>query len=416
MPLEDIAVSRQPIKVEAAPRSLQGFKDAIANQAAKINLPGGLNLGKLPSFKGKKQAPSEEAGEFEEKPRRGREEAEKPARRPEEKPRRGREEKPPRRFEDERPARYDEEDMPPRRQRERMPQPPPRLPNRAPRPEYLPGQPGQPEQPAQPAQPASESKGKSMLGGFFAKMGLGKSQAKQPAQPEQLPAEKSAYDGEYDARGRRRYEDEEDDMPRRRRYEEDARGRRRYDDEEDDMPRRRRFEDEEDDDMPRRRRNEERPRPRKAKQPPVEAISSSDDFSTESESEPEPIVPEGKPTPFNHGKRIPYIPPPFKSTNPFARSCGNPFAVVTATPPTPTAPPAPGAAYDAYLPKKEEEKIMPTPRPGFNPFAAKQKGSLAVMEDWKNRRPAPRPGFNPFDGERPRTIVINGKARTNPFA
>ena len=412
MPLEDIAVSRQPIKVEAAPRSLQGFKDAIANQAAKINLPGGLNLGKLPSFKGKKQVPSEEAEEFEEKPRRGREEAERPARRPEEKPRRGREEKPPRRFEDERPARYEEEDMPPRRQRERMPQPPPRLPNRGPRPEYLPGQPGQPEQ---PAQPASESKGKSMLGGFFAKMGLGKSQAKQPAQPEQLPAEKSAYDDEYDARGRRRYEDEEDDMPRRRRYEEDARGRRRYDDEEDDMPRRRRFEDEEDD-TPRRRRNEERPRPRKAKQPPVEAISSSDDFSTESESEPEPIVPEGKPTPFNHGKRIPYIPPPFKSTNPFARSCGNPFAVVTATPPTPTAPPAPGAAYDAYLPKKEEEKIMPTPRPGFNPFAAKQKGSLAVMEDWKNRRPAPRPGFNPFDGERPRTIVINGKARTNPFA
>lgn len=411
MPLEDIAVSRQPIKVEAAPRSLQGFKDAIANQAAKINLPGGLNLGKLPSFKGKKQVPSEEAEEFEEKPRRGREEAERPARRPEEKPRRGREEKPPRRFEDERPARYEEEDMPPRRQRERMPQPPPRLPNRGPRPEYLPGQPGQPEQ---PAQPASESKGKSMFGGFFAKMGLGKSQAKQPAQPEQLPAEKSAYDDEYDARGRRRYEDEEDDMPRRRRFEEDARGRRRYDDEEDDMPRRRRFE--EDDDMPRRRRNEERPRPRKAKQPPVEAISSSDDFSTESESEPEPIVPEGKPTPFNHGKRIPYIPPPFKSTNPFARSCGNPFAVVTATPPTPTAPPAPGAAYDAYLPKKEEEKIMPTPRPGFNPFAAKQKGSLAVMEDWKNRRPAPRPGFNPFDGERPRTIVINGKARTNPFA
>lgn len=382
MPLEDIAVSRQPIKVEAAPRSLQGFKDAIANQAAKINLPGGLNLGKLPSFKGEKQAPSEEAGEFEEKPRRGREEAERPARRPEEKPRRGREEKPPRRFEDERPARYDEEDVPPRRQRERMPQPPPRLPNRAPRPEYLPGQPGQ------PAQPASESKGKSMFGGFFAKMGLGKSQAKQPAQPEQLPAEKSAYGDKYDARGRRRYEDEEDDMPRRRRFEED-------------MPR---------------RRNEERPRPRKAKQPPVEAISSSDDFSTESESEPEPIVPEGKPTPFNHGKRIPYIPPPFKSTNPFARSCGNPFAVVTATPPTPTAPPAPGAAYDAYLPKKEEEKIMPTPRPGFNPFAAKQKGSLAVMEDWKNRRPAPRPGFNPFDGERPRTIVINGKARTNPFA
>ena len=186
MPLEDIAVSRQPIKVEAAPRSLQGFKDAIANQAAKINLPGGLNLGKLPSFKGEKQAPSEEAGEFEEKPRRGREEAERPARRPEEKPRRGREEKPPRRFEDERPARYDEEDVPPRRQRERMPQPPPRLPNRAPRPEYLPGQPGQ------PAQPASESKGKSMFGGFFAKMGLGKSQAKQPAQPEQLPAEKSA--------------------------------------------------------------------------------------------------------------------------------------------------------------------------------------------------------------------------------
>ena len=415
MPLEDIAVSRQPIKVEAAPRSLQGFKDAIANQAAKINLPGGLNLGKLPSFKGKKQAPSEEAGEFEEKPRRGREEAERPARRPEETPRRGREEKPPRRFEDERPARYDEDDVPPRRQRERMPQPPPRLPNRGPRPEYLPGQPGQPEQPAQPAQPANESKGKSMFGGFFAKMGLGKSQAKQPAQPEQLPAEKSAYDDEYDARGRRRYEDEEDDMPRRRRFEEDTRGRRRYDDEEDDMPRRRRFEDEEDD-MPRRRRNEERPRPRKAKQPPVEAISSSDDFSTESESEPEPIVPEGKPTPFNHGKRIPYIPPPFKSTNPFARSCGNPFAVVTATPPTPTAPPAPGAAYDAYLPKKEEEKIMPTPRPGFNPFAAKQKGSLAVMEDWKNRRPAPRPGFNPFDGERPRTIVINGKARTNPFA
>lgn len=396
MPLEDIAVSRQPIKVEAAPRSLQGFKDAIANQAAKINLPGGLNLGKLPSFKGEKQAPSEEAGEFEEKPRRGREEAERPARRPEEKPRRGREEKPPRRFEDERPARYDEEDVPPRRQRERMPQPPPRLPNRGPRPEYLPGQPGQ------PAQPASESKGKSMFGGFFAKMGLGKSQAKQPAQPEQLPAEKSAYGDKYDARGRRRYEDEEDDMPRRRRFEED-------------MPRRRRFEDDEEDDMPRRR-NEERPRPRKAKQPPVEAISSSDDFSTESESEPEPIVPEGKPTPFNHGKRIPYIPPPFKSTNPFARSCGNPFAVVTATPPTPTAPPAPGAAYDAYLPKKEEEKIMPTPRPGFNPFAAKQKGSLAVMEDWKNRRPAPRPGFNPFDGERPRTIVINGKARTNPFA
>ena len=379
-------MSRQPIKVEAPPRSIQGFKDAIANQAAKINLPGGLNLGKLPSFKGKKQAPSEEAEEFEEKPRRGREEAE-------------------------RPARYDEEDVPPRRQRERMPQPPPRLPNRGPRPEYLPGQPGQPEQ---PAQPASESKGKSMLGGFFAKMGLGKSQAKQPAQPEQLPAEKSAYDDEYDARGRRRYEDEEDDMPRRRRFEEDTRGRRRYDDEEDDMPRRRRFEDE-DDDTPRRRRNEERPRPRKAKQPPVEAISSSDDF-TESESEPEPIVPEGKPTPFNHGKRIPYIPPPFKSTNPFARSCGNPFAVVTATPPTPTAPPAPGAAYDAYLPKKEEEKIIPTPRPGFNPFAAKQKGSLAVMEDWKNRRPAPRPGFNPFDGERPRTIVINGKARTNPFA
>ena len=400
MPLEDIAVSRQPIKVEAAPRSLQGFKDAIANQAAKINLPGGLNLEKLPSFKRKKQAPSEEAGEFEEKSRRGREEAERPARRPEEKPRRGREEKPPRRFEDERPARYDEEDVPPRRQRERMPQPPPRLPNRAPRPEYLPGQPGQ------PAQPASESKGKSMFGGFFAKMGLGKSQAKQPAQPEQLPAEKSAYGDKYDARGRRRYEDEEDDMPRRRRFE---------DDEEDDMPRRRRFEDDEEDDMPRRR-NEERPRPRKAKQPPVEAISSSDDFSTESESEPEPIVPEGKPTPFNHGKRIPYIPPPFKSTNPFARSCGNPFAVVTATPPTPTAPPAPGAAYDAYLPKKEEEKIMPTPRPGFNPFAAKQKGSLAVMEDWKNRRPAPRPGFNPFDGERPRTIVINGKARTNPFA
>lgn len=416
MPLEDIAVSRQPIKVEAAPRSLQGFKDAIANQAAKINLPGGLNLGKLPSFKGKKQVPSEEAGEFEEKPRRGREEAERPARRPEETPRRGREEKPPRRFEDERPARYDEEDMPPRRQRERMPQPPPRLPNRGPRPEYLPGQPGQPEQ---PAQPASESKGKSMFGGFFAKMGLGKSQAKQPAQPEQLPAEKSAYDDEYDARGRRRYEDEEEDMPRRRRFEEDEEDdmprRRRYDDEEDDTPRRRRFEDEEDD-TPRRRRNEERPRPRKAKQPPVEAISSSDDFSTESESEPEPIVPEGKPTPFNHGKRIPYIPPPFKSTNPFARSCGNPFAVVTATPPTPTAPPAPGAAYDAYLPKKEEEKIMPTPRPGFNPFAAKQKGSLAVMEDWKNRRPAPRPGFNPFDGERPRTIVINGKARTNPFA
>ena len=414
MPLEDIAVSRQPIKVEAAPRSLQGFKDAIANQAAKINLPGGLNLGKLPSFKGKKQVPSEEAGEFEEKPRRGREEAERPARRPEETPRRGREEKPPRRFEDERPARYDEDDVPPRRQRERMPQPPPRLPNRAPRPEYLPGQPGQPEQ---PAQPASESKGKSMFGGFFAKMGLGKSQAKQPAQPEQLPAEKSAYGDKYDARGRRRYEDEEDDMPRRRRFEEDMPRRRRFeDDEEDDMPRRRRFEDdEEDDDMPRRR-NEERPRPRKAKQPPVEAISSSDDFSTESESEPEPIVPEGKPTPFNHGKRIPYIPPPFKSTNPFARSCGNPFAVVTATPPTPTAPPAPGAAYDAYLPKKEEEKIMPTPRPGFNPFAAKQKGSLAVMEDWKNRRPAPRPGFNPFDGERPRTIVINGKARTNPFA
>ena len=411
MPLEDIAVSRQPIKVEAAPRSLQGFKDAIANQAAKINLPGGLSLGKLPSFKGKKQAPSEEAGEFEEKPRRGREEVERPARRPEETPRRGREEKPPRRFEDERPARYEEEDMPPRRQRERMPQPPPRLPNRGPRPEYLPGQPGQPEQ---PAQPASESKGKSMFGGFFAKMGLGKGQAKQPAQPEQLPAEKSAYDGEYDARGRRRYEDEEEDMPRRRRFEEDMPRRRRYDDEEDDMPRRRRFEDEEDD-TPRRRRNEERPRPRKAKQPPVEAISSSDDF-TESESEPEPIVPEGKPTPFNHGKRIPYIPPPFKSTNPFARSCGNPFAVVTATPPTPTAPPAPGAAYDAYLPKKEEEKIMPTPRPGFNPFAAKQKGSLAVMEDWKNRRPAPRPGFNPFDGERPRTIVINGKARTNPFA
>lgn len=380
MPLEDIAVSRQPIKVEAAPRSIQGFKDAIANQAAKINLPGGLNLGKLSSFKGKKQAPSKEAGEFEDKPRRGREE------------------RPPRRFEDERPARYEEDDVPPRRQRERMPQLPPRLPNRAPRPEY---QPGQPEQ---SAQPANESMGKSMFGGFFAKMGLGKSQAKQPEQPEQLPAEKSAYDDEYDARGRRRYEDEEDDMPCRR----------RYDDEDDDMPRRRRYDDE--DDMPRRRRNEERPRPRKAKQPPVEAISSSDDFSTESESEPEPIVPEGKPTPFNHGKRIPYIPPPFKSTNPFARSCGNPFAVVTATPPTPTAPPAPGAAYDAYLPKKEEEKIMPTPRPGFNPFAAKQKGSLAVMEDWKNRRPSPRPGFNPFDGERPRTIVINGKARTNPFA
>ena len=278
-----------------------------------------------------------------------------------------------------------------------------------------------PERPPVPPEPApADAKAKGMFGGLFAKMGFGKAAEKKPAEP--VPP--AAEENRYDARGRSRYEEEEYDMPRRRRYEEeeyDTRGRNRYDDEEYDMPHRRFEEDEEfsEEEVPRRPRKAKQAKKtkqaKKAKQ--LESLSSGEEIPSEPEPEPEPEPeePEGKPQPFHRGKRIPYIPPLVKSTNPFARSCGNPFATVTTTPPKPSAPPAPGAAYDAYLPKKVEEKVRPTPRPGFNPFAAKQKGSLAVMTDWRNL-PTPQPGFNPFQGERPKTIVINGKARTNPFA
>ena len=270
--------------------------------------------------------------------------------------------------------------MPPRRGREEMPprRGPPQMPPRL------------PERPPVPPEPApADAKAKGMFGGLFAKMGFGKAAEKKPAEP--VPP--AAEENRYDARGRNRYDDEEYDMPRRRFEEEEE----EFSEEE--VPRR-----------PRKAKQTKKAKQaKKAKQ--LESLSSGEEIP----SEPEPEEPEGKPQPFHRGKRIPYIPPLVKSTNPFARSCGNPFATVTTTPPKPSAPPAPGAAYDAYLPKKVEEKVRPTPRPGFNPFAAKQKGSLAVMTDWRNL-PTPQPGFNPFQGERPKTIVINGKARTNPFA
>lgn len=414
MPLEDIAVSRQPVK-EAPQSSLQQFKEAIASQASRMNLPGGFNLGKLPSFKGKKGSKEEEEmpprGEGV-PPRRGRDDMPPrreamPPRREDMPPRRGRgrddEDMPPRR--EDMPPRRGREEVPPRRGREEVP------PRGGRGREDMPPRRGEGVSPEAAPAP-TDAKPKGMFGGLFAKMGFGKGAEKKPAEP--VPPQ-AKEENRYDARGRNRYDDEEYDMPPRRRYDDeeeyDTRGRNRYDDEEYDMPPRRHFEEEEEsfseDELPRRPRKAKKAK--KAKQ--LEALSSGEEIP--SEPEPEPEEPEGKPQPFHRGKRIPYIPPLVKSTNPFARSCGNPFALVSTSPPKPTAPPAPGAAYDAYLPQKE--KVRPEPRPGFNPFAAKKKGSLAVMTDWRNL-PTPQPGFNPFQGERPRTIVINGKARTNPFA
>lgn len=145
-----------------------------------------------------------------------------------------------------------------------------------------------------------------------------------------------------------------------------------------------------------------------------------------SSSESEPEVPEGKPTPFHTGKRIPYIPPPVKdpSGNPFARSCGNPFEFVSTKPPVPRPSPRPGAAFDLFAEPpaevEQEEDLpaepakKPVPRPGYNPFAARQEGDYGDISKL-SRRPSPIPGYNPFAMKKLKPLVINGKQRPNPF-
>lgn len=288
----------------------------------------------------------------------------------------------------------------------------------------LPPLPDRPRQPMQQAPPGpTESKAKLVVSGFLTKIGLGPKGPqpdKTPPHPEyERPRDRKDRFEEEEYEGpryrRSRYDDEfEEDLPRRRdqyddEFEEEPRGRRsRFEEEEFEEPRRRR---------------EVKPKPKKAKkiQPQVEAISS-EDFDSESE----PEVPEGKPTPFHTGKRIPYIPPPIPdpSGNPFARSCGNPFELVGTKPPIPRPSPRPGAAFALFAePPAEIEKEddlpaepakKPVPRPGYNPFAARQEGDYGDISRL-SRRPAPIPGYNPFAMKKAKPLVINGKQRPNPF-
>lgn len=225
--------------------------------------------------------------------------------------------------------------------------------------------------------PEGDSKAKQAMNGFLARIGFGK-QAPQP-QPEE---------SSEPPRPRRRFEEEEEE------------------EEEEELPEEREYR------APRRKpRVAEEPRRR----PRVESISS----SSFSESEEEPPQPEGKPTPFNHVRRIPYVRPLVRdpSGNPFARSCGNPFEFVGLSPPAPQLALRPGAAFGLYDVPVETEEDLPAekaklvPRPGYNPFAAMKEGDYGKVD----RRLQPLPGYNPFDIQKPKTIMINGKQRTNPF-
>ena len=247
-----------------------------------------------------------------------------------------------------------------------------------------------------PPAPEGDSRAKQAMNGFLARIGLGK----------QVPPPKPVAEEEEQPRRRRRFEDEEEESPRpRRRFQEEE-----YEEEEElpeERPRR----------MPRRnpRFVEEPRRPRAPRRPRVESISS----SSSSESDEEPPQPEGKPTPFNHLRRIPYVRPLVRdpSGNPFARSCGNPFEFVGLAPPTPQVALRPGAAFGLYDVPVETEEDLPAekakivPRPGYNPFAAMKEGDYGKVD----RRLHPLPGYNPFDIQKPKTITINGKQRTNPF-
>ena len=229
--------------------------------------------------------------------------------------------------------------------------------------------------------PEGDSKAKQAMNGFLARIGFGK-QAPPPPKQEEEPS-----------RPRRRFEEEEEE-------------------EEEELPEEREYR------APRRKPRyveEPRRRPRAPRRPRVESISS----SSFSESEEEPPQPEGKPTPFNHVRRIPYVRPLVRdpSGNPFARSCGNPFEFVGLAPPTPQVALRPGAAFGLYDVPVETEEDLPAekaklvPRPGYNPFAAMKEGDYGKVD----RRLQPLPGYNPFDIQKPKTIMINGKQRTNPF-
>ena len=126
---------------------------------------------------------------------------------------------------------------------------------------------------------------------------------------------------------------------------------------------------------------------------------------------PPPEEPEGLPTPFNHGKRIPYIAPstPSPRGNPFAANCGNPFSRVGANPPAPSPTPEPNLGYDVFAPIERHPEKKPEARPGFNPFAARQKGELAIMQ-----RPTGSKG-NPFARREATKVEIGGKVMPNPF-
>ena len=261
--------------------------------------------------------------------------------------------------------------------------------------------------------PAGDSKAKKMVSGLLARFGLGKKQgAEKPAEeaagvppPRRRPGDEEEFDEEEDYGGRGGFRGGRGGRGGFR----GGRGGRggRFEDE---------FEEEEEDIKARARKG---PKGRKIK---IRTISSDEEFSEE--SEPEPQVPEGKPTPFHTGKRIPYIPPtqPNANGNPFARSCGNPFAPVGLTPPQPTVSPKPGAANPLFaeMHVEEEEDLpaepakKPTPRPGYNPFAAKQEGDYGNIVRLM-RRPNPTPGFNPFAVTKVKAVIINGKERTNPF-
>ena len=70
--------------------------------------------------------------------------------------------------------------------------------------------------------------------------------------------------------------------------------------------------------------------------------------------------------------------------------------------------------------KENEEDLpaeKPTPRPGFNPFAARQKNESTEVVITPRRRPMPRPGFNPFasTAATSKSILVNGKRLPNPF-
>ena len=360
-PLEDIAVSRQIQKPETPD------KESLLQKVGRI----GRQIAELPS----------RHNEFEE-PRRGRQEEELP-------PRRG----------------------PPQEERK----PSRGLPSLPPRPPY----------PMPQGPPPPESKAKLAVSGFLTKIGFGRKgpqpETAPPSHPEyQEPGDRRSRfeEDKYEPpRGRRsRYEEEfeeEEDLPRRRRrYEEEF-------EEEEDLPRRRHGYEEEEE-PPRRREAPSRAKKTKKAKPQIEAISS-EEFT---ESEPE--VPEGKPTPFHTGKRIPYIPPPVKdpSGNPFARSCGNPFEFVSTKPPVPRPSPRPGAAFDLFAEPpaevEQEEDLpaepakKPVPRPGYNPFAARQEGDYGDISKL-SRRPSPIPGYNPFAMKKLKPLVINGKQRPNPF-